>query len=365
MTAFLLSLIAGVISAVPGALTARMATENCKQIEWTQVGTGGWVASCSRPNPVGQTLVAVFLLRGSSMERLFRYERWQGDRASDEHELSFSASKLHFVHKARSADGHLYEELSFDLKVTPARLLEAREGGLDRCDFAGFASSNPSMALPDVSCGFHAGDSAPRCEAPYVGCDTKASGVGRTSFIGIPLLDEDKDPTGCMAKVGSFDAAAVDGRSADGDPEVRLVLRAHDGSPNLTEKPGTWKDHDHFEVWLGDDLDANICRGMESQQVCQSRLTTHPLRLVIARRKDGLFDFDGAQASELTAKADGERIIISMRGELRQRALGPLSVAYVDVDGTGHSQTSASSEVRSDRVETLGRLVRTRWCMAH
>jgi hypothetical protein len=337
-----------VAAAPPPAVRQALADERCDHVAWTRAGAA-WIAECDEPQPIGEVTVGVYLVRDGARELLFRYRRWGGERAHDERRINVTRQTLRFTHEAVASGAHLREALTLDLAKKPAALVEAVDGGIDRCAFGGFGDVHPTMELPESLCRFRAGDAAPRCELPYVECGAAPS-VARAPFVGIPLVAEGEDPLACAATVGALRVAAVDERGGR-----HLYVAADDRTPRPVEKPGAWQDRDHFEIWVAPDRDAEICDGKEAADLCRARAGAQAERLVVAARSDGSFELVG----DVRAKRAGGMLALTLGGT---RSLGPLAVVYVDADVDGHTHASSTIEVHADQPWRLGRVVPDRRC---
>lgn len=375
----------------PAVLQQAAAALGCASIAWS-TWRGGWWADCASTEPStrdGQlTLhryVAFRRLPGGkfAMEQITESRTTDSPRAKSPRTETVVQHEGRVIHEARTESGYLRRRI-WDLTTTPARLIEERDGGGKLCR-DGF--SRYSSGVVRRSCTTDYAARRQRCTAPQPSCRREPVTIATPSYTAIPVHAagaelRDSDLFRCATQIGDhpedlvagknprrtwFQVVAVDDAAA---ATLTLHLRIHDATPQPARND-SWFARDHFELWLAGPRSELACDDTADLAGYCQRNPAALGTIAVAVRSDGNVHValatgapPASWSSDLRARADGADLLVEVTGALRDWARdGSITIAYSDsLRGTRQDAIVATSPMRADRPETLGRLGDTLLC---
>jgi len=376
----------------PRALQHTATALGCASLAWS-AWRGGWWADCVRSETSardGAVTVHRYLAFHRKDDGQFAMETIVETRATDSLRIKSPRFETvtqrdgRVVQEVRAESGYVHRRI-WNLSTNPASLLEEREGGGRICR-AGFSNQSSEVVHPLCITDYvlH----RQRCIVQQPACRDRVK-VVTTRYTAIPVHTaaadlRDPDLFRCAAEIGArpedlvsgknsgravFDVVAVDDAAA---ATLTLHLRVADATLQPASDAG-WLVRDHWELWLASQRADLACDDTaDLPGYCQrTQAALDAIDLVIAPRGDGTIQVVPAAgaapaswASDVHANSDGKELLVELSGALRDWARdGAITVAYSDsIRGTRQDAVIATSPVRPDRPETLGRLGDTLLC---
>jgi hypothetical protein len=377
----------------PAALQQAAAALGCASIAWS-TWRGGWWADCASTEPGardGEVTVHRYVAFRRLPDGQFAMEPITETRATDSPRVKSPRTETvvqrdgRVVHEARTESGYLHRRI-WDLTASPARLIEERDGGGKLCR-DGFDRHSSDVVRRSCTTDFAA--RRQRCTAPQPSCRRDPVAIAAPSYTAIPVHAagaalRDADLFHCATEIGgrpedvvagknlrraAFQVVAVDDAAA---ATLALHLRARDATPEPATDDG-WLVRDHFELWIAGPRSELACDDTaDLAGYCQRNpAALDAVAIAVAARRDGTLHVAPAAGAppaswsgDLRARIDGGDLLVELTGALRDWARdGAITVAYSDsLRGTRQDAIVATSPVRADRPETLGRLGDTLLC---